>query len=123
MNNSFKILLLVLAFVVAALTTVEARAASGTIDVKEIYRFYCAQCHGSEGKGDGINDLPEMPVSPRDHTSRSEMSKLTDDEIISVIKEGGEATGKSTVMPPFGKTLNEDEIEALRAYLRELCDC
>ncbi len=99
--------------------TVEA----GTINVKQIYRFYCAQCHGTEGRGDGINDRPEMPVSPRDHTSRAEMSKLTDEEILDVINNGGEATGKSTVMPAFGKTLKVEEVEALKAYLRELCDC
>ena len=92
-------------------------------DIKAVYRFYCSQCHGLEGRGDGINNREEMPVSPRNHTSAEEMEKLTDDEIISVIKEGGAATSKSTVMPPFGKTLTEAEITGLKDYLRTLCNC
>ncbi len=102
------------------LTSVPAADAAG---VKEIYRFYCAQCHGLEGKGDGINNREEMPVTPRDHTSAGEMGKLTDEDIISVIKEGGAATSKSTLMPPFMKTLTDDEIIGLKDYLRELCKC
>jgi len=51
------------------------------------------------------------------------MKKLTDSDIIDVIREGGSATSKSTLMPPFGKTLTEDEIRALKDYLRKLCGC
>ena len=97
--------------------------AADAVDVKDIYRFYCAQCHGLQGRGDGINNREEMPVTPRDHTSSEEMGKLSDEEIISVIKEGGAATSKSTLMPPFMKTLTEEEIVRLKDYLRELCKC
>ncbi len=109
-------------FLVASILLSSAPA-SGAAGVKEIYRFYCAQCHGLEGAGDGINNREEMPVTPRDHTSADEMGKLTDEEILSVIKEGGAATSKSTLMPPFMKTLTGDEITGLKDYLRELCKC
>lgn len=89
----------------------------------ENYKFYCAQCHGIEGRGDGPNATKNMPVNPRDHTSAYEMSKLTDEDIINVIREGGAATSKSTLMPPFGKTLTEAEILAMKDYLRKLCKC
>ncbi|MBE7414561.1 MAG: c-type cytochrome [Deltaproteobacteria bacterium] len=56
---------------------------------EENYRFHCAQCHGLEGKGNGINATREMPVSPRDHTSALEMGKLTDADIINAITDGG----------------------------------
>lgn len=87
------------------------------------YRFYCSQCHGMEGKGDGPNATKSQPVSPRNHTNTAEMSKLSDKDIINVIKSGGAATSKSTMMPPFGKTLSDDEITALKDYLRKLCKC
>jgi mono/diheme cytochrome c family protein len=90
---------------------------------KDNYRFYCAQCHGLSGKGNGPNARDEMPVSPRNHTSKVEMKKLTDEEILSVIRHGGEATSKSSVMPSFSKTLTEAEIKALKDYLRQLCAC
>ncbi len=89
----------------------------------ENYRFYCAQCHGLEGRGDGPNATKSQPVSPRDHTSSLEMNKLTDDEVVSAITDGGAATSKSTMMPPFGKTLSKGEITALKDYIRTLCKC
>jgi cytochrome c oxidase cbb3-type subunit 3 len=89
----------------------------------ENYRFYCAQCHGLKGDGRGINSNETQPVSPRDHTDARAMSKLSDREIISVIKEGGRAVGKSTMMPPFSETLSEKEIIGLKDYMRELCRC
>ena len=89
----------------------------------ENYRFYCSQCHGLEGKGDGPNATESQPVSPRDHTSAYEMKKISDPELISVIRDGGAATSKSTLMPPFGKTLTEKEIRDLKDYLRKLCKC
>lgn len=96
-----------------------ANAASAELN----YKFYCAQCHGTAGKGDGPNATKSQPVSPRNHTSAKEMSKLTDQDLINVIKGGGAATSKSTMMPPFGKTLADDEVVALKDYLRKLCKC
>ncbi|MBI5826517.1 MAG: cytochrome c [Deltaproteobacteria bacterium] len=87
------------------------------------YKFYCSQCHGLEGKGDGPNATKSQPVSPRDHTNAAEMKKLTDQDIVNVIKSGGSATSKSTLMPPWGKTLTEQEINGLKDYLRKLCKC
>ncbi|MDP2690139.1 MAG: cytochrome c [Deltaproteobacteria bacterium] len=98
-------------------------AASFAATAAENYRFYCAQCHGLEGKGDGPNATKSQPVDPRDHTSAHEMNKLTDEDIINSITDGGAATSKSTLMPPFGKTLTKQEIVELKDYLRKLCAC
>ncbi len=90
---------------------------------EENYRFYCAQCHGVDGDGRGINSNATQPVSPRDHTDARAMSKITDADIIAVIKRGGRAVGKSTMMPPFAETLTEKEILGLMDYMRKLCKC
>lgn len=90
---------------------------------EENYRFYCAQCHGLEGRGDGPNATENQPVSPRDHTSAKEMEKITDEDIINSITDGGTATSKSSLMPPFGKTLSRSEISELKGLLRKLCKC
>ncbi|MFQ5441827.1 MAG: c-type cytochrome [Thermodesulfobacteriota bacterium] len=90
---------------------------------RENYGFYCAQCHGFEGRGDGPNATESQPVDPRDHTSVYDMRKLTDAEIIEVIKNGGSATSKSTLMPPFVNTLTDKEIRALKVFVRSLCKC
>lgn len=90
---------------------------------KENYAFYCAQCHGLEGRGNGPNATRNQPVDPRDHTSPVEMRKITDDDVIEAISKGGTATAKSGLMPPFGNTLTEEEIVALKDYIRGLCNC
>lgn len=94
-------------------------AASG----EENYRWYCAQCHGLKGKGDGPNATKDQPVNPRNHTDSKEMSKLSKADVENVIRDGGVATGKSTMMPPFGKTITEEEIKELVTYLEKLCNC
>ena len=91
----------------AFLLAIAFAAPSYGAGAEENYRFYCAQCHGVYGKGDGPNATREMPVSPRDHTNALEMNKLTDEDVINAIAEGGPATSKSSLMPPFGKTLSK----------------
>jgi cytochrome c oxidase cbb3-type subunit III len=86
------------------------------------YRTYCVQCHGSQGNGKGIN-IRDMSVQPRDHTDAKSMSGRTDDELFKVIKEGGLSIDKSVLMPPWGDTLNDDEISAMVQHLRKLCKC
>lgn len=107
------------------------KGAAFAASAEENYKFYCTQCHGSDGKGEGANskpkvvgiDLPEMSVTPRNHTNPDDMNKLTDTDIESAISGGGAAVSKSTIMPPWGKTLTEAEIKDLTAYLRKLCKC
>lgn len=92
-------------------------------DADKMFQFYCAQCHGANGDGKGANVTDDFPVTPRAFTNAGEMSKLTDADIINVITEGGPITGKSPMMPPWGKTLSEADIKVLLAKLRELCQC
>jgi mono/diheme cytochrome c family protein len=101
----------------------EGQGAKIKTNAKQNYGFYCAPCHGLRGLGDGINATKSQPVQPRNHTSVREMSRLSDEDIIDVIKGGGRAVGKSTMMPPFGDTLTDAEIKELLRYVRGLCKC
>ncbi len=96
-----------------------ARAA----DSKQVYDFYCAQCHGVDGKGRGINVTKDFATNPRDFTDSSEMEKRSDDDLRGVIKDGGPSISKSALMPPWGSTLSPAEVEGLVAYIRKFCDC
>jgi len=88
------------------------------------YRLYCVQCHGTLGNGEGINQTSGgLTVSPRDHTNANDMGKLSDTEIKLAITKGGDAVEKSELMPPWGATLSEQEIDELALYLRKLCRC
>lgn len=86
------------------------------------YKLYCFQCHGSKGSGGGIN-AASLSTAPRDHTSATEMKKLSDNDIFTAIKEGGAAVSKSTFMPPWKSILTDDEIKDMVKYLHTLCKC
>ncbi len=92
-------------------------------DDEQIFQFYCSQCHGLTGKGDGPNVTKDFPVSPRNFTDAAEMAKLSDADLKNVIMDGGPAMSKSPMMPPWGKTLTAEEVDGLVKYLRVLCAC
>lgn len=92
-------------------------------DTEKVFQFYCAQCHGANGDGKGINVTKDFPVTPRAFNNADEMSKLSDADLRNVIREGGPIASKSEMMPPWGKTLTDDEIEGLVKKLRGLCQC
>ena len=110
---------LALLFVLGAAGTDRALA----VDAKEVFTFYCAQCHGLEGNGDGPNVTADFPVTPRKFSNADEMNKLTDADLRNAILDGGPAVSKSAMMPPWSKTLTDEEVGALVGYLRELCAC
>ncbi len=93
------------------------------VEVEKVFKFYCAQCHGLGGKGDGPNVTKDFPVSPRNFTNAKEMNKLSDADIKNVILDGGPAASKSPMMPPWSKTLDGAEVDSLIKHLRGLCKC
>lgn len=97
--------------------------ASEIPDGRALYIYWCRQCHGVEGRGDGVNSTPDMLVNPRDHTDAAFMSSRTDAQLEEVIRYGGISASKSAIMPPWGATLTDQEIKALLVYLRKLCNC
>jgi len=86
------------------------------------YKTYCMQCHGMAGNGMGAN-IQDMSVQPRDHTDSKSMGGRTDAELFKVIKEGGLAINKSSLMPPWDGIFTDGEIHDLVKHLRKLCKC
>ena len=89
---------------------------------KDNYRTYCAQCHGLQGNGRGVN-IRDMSVQPRKHTDASYMSQRSDEDLAKADRKGGLAIDKSVLMPPWGDTLSPAEIKDMVQYLRTLCHC
>ena len=92
-------------------------------DAKQTFDFYCAQCHGTAGDGKGINVTKDFATDPRNFTNKEDMEKRSDEDIRSVIKDGGPAISKSPLMPPWGNTLSAAEVDELLAHIRKLCNC
>lgn len=104
------------------LTPVIALASSA----KENFEWYCVQCHGPIGGGDGINNVKELPIGPMNLTKAKQMKKFTNDQITNTLTHGGPINTLDSLMPPWGDRLSKDEIAALVLYVRSLCkeaDC
>lgn len=88
-------------------------------DGNQTYNFYCAACHGNDGKGHGPNVTKDFPVDPKNFTNATEMNKLSDDDIRTVILEGGPGVSKSLLMPHWSKTLNDHQVDEMIRIIRE----
>jgi mono/diheme cytochrome c family protein len=93
-----------------------------TQETRGTYQFYCAQCHGPEGHGNGIN-APHLTVPPRDHTKADYLETRTDEHLFTAIQQGGLSVGRAPCMPSWQHTLDENTIHSLVSYIRELCHC
>ncbi len=89
----------------------------------ELYGHYCTPCHGINGDGNGFN-AHKLIVKPANHTDAKFMSERNDQKLFDTINLGGVEVAKSTLMPPWGAALNNDNrIKSLVMKLRDLCQC
>jgi len=86
---------------------------------KTLYDFYCVLCHGATGNGDGFNsfNLTQQPAKLADPHL---LAKLSDAQIMAVVKKGGAALGLSSQMPSWGSLFKDQDITSLIAYVRTL---
>ena len=109
-----------LVMVLAIALAVGMVMASGDVNKgKASFDQLCATCHGASGKGDGPAAAALSP-KPRDLTDTKYVSGLKDDYIKKLVKEGGQAVGKSPLMPAMGGALKDDDIENVVVYVRSL---
>lgn len=87
-----------------------------------LYDTYCAQCHGVNRNGKGVN-TGGLSVQPRDHADPVGMASLPRDEIVRAIRDGGAAVNKSALMPPWSSVFSEEQIEKMADYLGHICKC
>ncbi len=100
-------------------------AADGSPKIKasaHLYDTYCAQCHGVNRDGKGIN-VVGLSVQPRDHSDTVAMSSLPRDQIVKAIAQGGGSVNKSALMPTWRGVLTDEEIEDMADYLLYVCKC
>lgn len=93
--------------------------AADTAKGKSIFTSYCASCHGQAGKGDGPAAAALNP-KPDDLSNPKVAGKLTDKYLTDIISKGGAAVGKSALMPPWGGTLKQADIQNVIAFIKSL---
>ena len=87
-------------------------------EAQEIFKTRCTMCHGEGGKGDGPAGVALNP-KPRDMTDSAWQKSVTDEHIEKIILGGGQAVGKSVLMPANPDLANKPEvIKALRQIVR-----
>lgn len=107
--------------------TLHQPAAAGTESPKiqataHLYDTYCAQCHGVQRNGKGVNTVG-LSVQPRDHSDTAAMSSLPRDQMIKAITDGGASVNKSALMPSWSAVLTKEQIEDMADYLIYVCKC
>ncbi len=70
----------------------------------ELFKQYCAKCHGEDGKAQTPRG---QKMKARDFTDAEWQQSESDDELIESVTEGKDD------MPPFGKKLTKEQIESL----------
>lgn len=103
-------------------SSASAKDTPSLADGKMMYQRYCAACHGNRGDGNGFN-AKNLDPRPTNHTDAVFMSRRSDKELFEAVRGGGRSVGKAAIMPPWGNTLDNPQIESLVRYLRRLCGC
>ena len=86
----------------------------------DLFRVNCQMCHGSDAKGIGpvlariINSYGYQPIVDTNITTRPVSF------IASRLEAESRPLGPSSVMPPFGKLLSENERNAIAEYVGSL---
>lgn len=86
---------------------------------KALYDYYCVLCHGTGGNGDGFNSYT-LTTPPAKLADPNLMSRLSDAQIMAVVKKGGAVLGLSLQMPSWGDLFKVQDLNALIAYVRTL---
>ena len=87
---------------------------------KEIHLESCAECHGYDGKAEVI--VMHMDEPPRDQSDAEYMATLNDAFLYLAVCSGGDAVGRSIIMPAWGDVLTDAEIKALVAWIRTFAE-
>jgi len=86
---------------------------------KQTFQTYCAGCHGDTGQGDGFNSFSLDP-HPRDLGDPAFQKSKSNADLADTIRRGGAGVGLSSLMPPWGRTLDARHVDAVVLYVRSL---
>ena len=84
---------------------------------KRVFYNTCVWCH-AEATPAGPSNRANVTPAPPLFTDGETLNPLSDEFLQNVITLGGSAMGKSTMMPPWGQSLSENEIRSVIAYIR-----
>lgn len=80
------------------------------------FKTLCVSCHGEKGDGNGPAGAALTP-KPTNFTDPANASRLTDEWVYKMVKDGGQANGKSPMMVAWSAALNDQQIRDVAAYV------
>lgn len=76
---------------------------------QQMFNTVCATCHGADGTGKGPA-AESLNPKPRDYTDAAWQASVTDDQLKETILKGGQAVGKSPMMPGQPQLADHPEV-------------
>lgn len=86
---------------------------------KRVFYTYCVWCHADSSPAGPSNRSNLTPMPPLANDGAT-LNPLSDEFLRNTITLGGSAMGKSPMMPPWGRTLTQDEVLAVAAFMRAI---
>jgi cytochrome c5 len=86
---------------------------------KRVFYTYCVWCHADSTPAGPSNRANVTPTPPLMNDG-SKLNGLSDEFMRNIITLGGAAMGKSPMMPAWGRTLSQEEIQAEIAFARAI---
>ena len=86
---------------------------------KRLFYEQCVWCHADSTPA-GPSNRNNLNPAPALMNDGNALNILTDEYMQNIIALGGSAVGKSAMMPPWGRTLTQEEIRAIIAYARAI---
>ncbi len=86
---------------------------------KRVFYTNCVWCH-SESTPAGPSNRSNVTPTPPLANDGTTLNALSDDFMQNIITLGGSAVGKSPMMPPWGRTLTQEDIKAAIAFIRSI---
>ena len=84
---------------------------------KRLFYVYCVWCHADSTPA-GPSNRPNLNPAPHLINDGTVLNSMSDAYLDNIITLGGSAMSKSASMPPYGKSLTQDEVRAIIAYMR-----
>jgi mono/diheme cytochrome c family protein len=86
---------------------------------RRVFYDKCVWCH-ADATPAGPSNRSNLTPTPPLMNDGSVLNGLSDEFMQNIITLGGSAMGKSAMMPPWGRTLTQDEMRAVIAFARAI---
>ncbi len=86
---------------------------------KRIFYEDCVWCHADSTPA-GPSNRSNLTPTPALANDGAALNGLSDGYLQNIITLGGSAMSKSAMMPPWGRTLKQDEIHSVMAFMRAI---